>query len=308
MKTLVVDGIEKSSPELSDMSTAIDELKIDKIENLMLEGPEGYYLKLSKNVKGQMVLRYRYGSDDIIYEAHVSYTYEEEGVLRVFEHFLQEGDDWDFGFNWSQINLVPRYRHYDWMEADVTCEECGWEGNGYETLLSDVFMDYQGFADGGNYICPTSCGNLLAKAYFSTVEEKLKDVRAKDIKYRSEGLFLDSMAKYALTSLKGPSQLPDIDPSPETLKLSCSTSPNWQSWYVIHSEGKEIWREYSFFEDYSRFRELAKILRQKYGYGLKDLELTRGAWGNLYGDAIGAAWGGGVIEEVREALAKGLPL
>jgi hypothetical protein len=75
-----------------------------------------------------------------------------------------------------------------------------------------------------------------------------------------------------------------------------------ETWIVILNGEQEIWREMSYWENYKRFGEVAKILAQKYGRALRDLVLANHAFVDLYGDEVSAV---GYADRVREALARG---
>src|SRR5438445_1083523 len=73
---------------------------------------------------------------------------------------------------------------------------------------------------------------------------------------------------------------------------------------VIRYGDQVVWREWTGWEVYDRFAEIAVILQRKYGARLKDLVPTpRSEWA-LYGDTSRAF---GHVESARAQLASGKP-
>jgi hypothetical protein len=93
-----------------------------------------------------------------------------------------------------------------------------------------------------------------------------------------------------------------LDPIPQILTWDELSNSDGENFVVIFNSEQEIWRELSWFENYKRFGEVAKILCQKYGKTLRDLVPTRRSELDLYGDRLSSL---AYVDRVRQALARG---
>jgi len=194
--------------------------------------------------------------------------------------------------------MMKSSNYYDWQESFVKCEKCGWQGQGKETSV------YETFRDGAEYCCPNSCDHVMAFVLFPTHEEMLNDPRV-DAADRKLAIIRETRwQRFEQEKLKTAEQLPTIEPPPKVL-IWDFTEDSGERFVVIRNDADEIWRELSWFENYPRFAEIAQILRDKYGPGLKDLVPTDASGLDLYGDRLGSPR---VIDGVREALANSMEI
>jgi hypothetical protein len=135
---------------------------------------------------------------------------------------------------------------------------------------------------------------------FPTIDETLSDSRSDPADRKAAEIRLARLERF--TPLSTAAQLPDLDPIPQTLTWDVLSDPDGENFVVIFSGEQEIWRESSWFENYKRFGEVAKILGQKYGKTLRDLVPTARSELDLYGDRMSSL---GYVDRVRQALARG---
>ena len=189
----------------------------------------------------------------------------------------------------------PRSGHYDWMASRLDCSACSWSGFGRDARMGEVFED------GEAYHCP-SCD-----AYFRFVGgpfewESLSDPRAPAADRMAAAVVLTNVEEFERSKLVDPSQLPDLEPPPVVLTWDTDGAPTNIGFVLILADGREIWREKSWFENYRRFGEVAEILQRKYGTGLRDLVPTRRSEMDLWGDKLAAP---SITDKVRAALGRG---
>jgi hypothetical protein len=185
--------------------------------------------------------------------------------------------------------------YYDWKEGEIKCKECDWSGHGRDAELGEMF------SDGAEYHCP-KCGQRFGFVAFPTVEENLSDPRAAAADRLAAEIRQARHDQFQQSKLVSASQLPDLDPIPQTLAWDVVGDPFSETFVVIRNGEQEIWRELSWYENFHRFAEVAAILRQKYGKALRDLIPTPRSGDDLYGDRFSAITH---VDRIREALASG---
>jgi hypothetical protein len=183
--------------------------------------------------------------------------------------------------------------YYEFQEHVFVCKECGWSGKGSDTQPGEIFNE------GAEFHCPQCDYRFGGLVPFPAINETLADSRSDPVDRKIAEIVLSREERYR--PLSSANQLPDLDPIPQTLTWDVIDADG-EAWVVILNGEQEIWRELSFWENYKRFGEVAKILTKKYGKTLRDLVLTDGAFCDFYGDRIGAV---GYADRVREALARG---
>ena len=95
--------------------------------------------------------------------------------------------------------------------------------------------------------------------------------------------------KFQRDCLRSPSQLPDIDD--EDFTLMWDTQKVDGEMYTLLKHGDTvIFKEIAFFEGGFRYKEVAEVLKEKYGERLKDLMPTPSGWLYLGGDSLPALW------------------
>jgi len=189
--------------------------------------------------------------------------------------------------------LITSGSYYDWLDSQIECEQCGWQGLGKKALGGEEF-------EGGlEYNCPNDCDNVIAFVMYPTLAQVLNDPRAADMDRKAATIRTSRLEKFEQDKLKFPDQLPTIDSPPETLIWDVVEEADGE-FVVIRNGSQEIWRELSWFENYRRFDEIAQILRAKYGPALKDLAPTKESFNDLYGDKLDSFK---FVEGIRKALA-----
>jgi len=182
--------------------------------------------------------------------------------------------------------------YYDWNKSKIACPACSWHGVGKEATIGEVFRD------GAEYHCPT-CNEKLAYTLFPTPEENISDPRASDADRMLAETLLDKRRRFEIEKLREPSQLPDLEPVPRELTWDVLSGPGNNDYVIVLNGTQEVWRELSWYENFKRFGEVAKILGRKYGQ-LRDLVPTKRSELDLYGDDLMSPQ---YVARVREALA-----
>lgn len=201
---------------------------------------------------------------------------------------------WDTG---TRLKLRGRsMNYYDWKENEVACRACYWRGIGRDATTGEVFRD------GAEYHCP-ACGVKVGYVMFPTHQENLSDPRASDADRMLSEMFLDRRERFEAEKLNAPDQLPDLEPPPPALMWDVATGSDNDDYVVILNNDKEVWRELSWYENFKRFGEVARILGRKYGPSLRDLVPTSRSTLDLYGDDLMSP---NYVARVREALATDL--
>ncbi len=189
--------------------------------------------------------------------------------------------------------MSPQY--YDWIEALVTCPECGWRGTGAGATLQEMFEH------GAEYGCPR-CAHTFPFIAFPDRAQVLADPRASQFDRMQTQLQEDRHARHEQSKLRYPDQLPPLELLPSTLTWDVSDAPGGDSDVVIRAGAVVIWRELSFYENYARFVEIASLLHRKYGAAVRDLAPTPESEIDLYGDRLASA---DIVDRARAALGRG---
>jgi hypothetical protein len=192
------------------------------------------------------------------------------------------------------VEAINRGNYYDWQEGTVRCAECGWSGKGSDATVRESFDD------GTEYECP-QCGLYFGFCAYPLMSEVQTDPRADPADRLAADHRAEQLAQFERAKLLLPSQLPDLAPVPAALVWDV-TGPAGAGEVVIRAGDRVIWREPSWYENYHRFGEVASILWQKYGAGLKDLAPSAESELDLYGDSLGSP---ARVRKVRDALARG---
>jgi hypothetical protein len=181
---------------------------------------------------------------------------------------------------------------YDPYEGtEVECPNCG-EIHSLERYGGD----YQG--DCLRIEC-TGCNQILAFIWFATKEEAewagdQSTVKMFEIMDRRTQRFKQEC-------LRSPKQLPEIDELQFTLEWHTQErrESGGESYTLIKYNGTVIFRELAFYENGSRYGEVARILKARYGDRLKDLVPTQAGWLYLGGDSFASLR---KVEDARNAL------
>ena len=176
----------------------------------------------------------------------------------------------------------------DWKSAELTCPICGWKGT-FE----------QGDAEYYDELLDCSCPkcSFLTAPILAIVSYYSKKAPDSEKQIQNEAQKLKN--EWEASTLKSIEQLPDL-PEPN-LKFAWDwiRDDSNRSYTIIRNGDKEIWREPACYEGYERFREIAHILKQKYGDHIVDLVPSSASETYLLGDDLTASK---QITEVRNAL------
>lgn len=184
---------------------------------------------------------------------------------------------------------------YDFQHDPLTCAACGWTGRGRDAAMREMF-------DGGaEYMCP-ACSRYFGFVGFPTPDEVRSDPRADPIDRMVVECRDERIAAFERTKLRSPDQLPAVDPPPVALVWDVVTDPERGDEVVILHGDRVLWREISWYENFRRFDEVARVLKARYGETLQDLVPSRRSWMDLLGDSMRAD---GEIATTRAAIAHG---
>ncbi|ULN52262.1 hypothetical protein MIU77_15625 [Mycolicibacillus parakoreensis] len=172
-----------------------------------------------------------------------------------------------------------RYWEFDdQRDTEITCPRCGWTGPQmpYLDMHADLF----------DLCCPKCCCMILI-VLFPTIAETREAAAAgnpRAIKElpRAEEQMTHRRQMYE-SLLRDGEQLPDLDG--EQLALDWDeVSVDGERWTVVRHGDRELFRERTFWEGIGRFKEVAAILRARYGRRLVELRPTAASWAYLRGD------------------------
>ncbi|NJK43553.1 MAG: hypothetical protein HC933_04145 [Pleurocapsa sp. SU_196_0] len=186
-----------------------------------------------------------------------------------------DGAAWSEVIQWQRIIRIC-LQTGDWSESDVMY----------------IFTD----ARAESYVIPTEADGGLA-LWSEILERKLFDAdTAIKAATTTNKLFCHPFETRLLDAapLSSPAQLPDLEGKTVVLTWDQIDADS----LILH-ENTVIWREWTGWEVYARFEEIAIILKQKYGKRLIDIEPTPRSLYALYGDSIAGSFR---VEHVRESL------
>ena len=194
-------------------------------------------------------------------------------------------------------------RHFgyydDWKTAILTCSKCGWSG----TFEQGDVEHYEELMDSSCPACKWPDAPMLAIVSYPTTEEskanwdKLSDEEKAGVARRKH--FLAEVEK---TSLKSPSELPDLSATEIRLSWDLREDAEGKSWTDIRHADQILWSERAVYEGAERFAEVVGILRRKYGSRLLDVVPTQASESYLYGDDLSAI---STVEKTRAGLRGG---
>lgn len=164
--------------------------------------------------------------------------------------------------------------YYKYKTQSFECKNCSWKGKGESLVMGDLYDELY------EVHCP-ECKNKIGIVMLPTFDEVLK-YGSEDDKAKVKEM-MSRQEKIKTAELKSADQLPEIEKDgiiDFQLKVK---DDNGEEYLVIFADGEEIWREFYFWEFFERYIELAKMLKQKYGSRMTDLD-TCGFDQLLYGD------------------------
>lgn len=177
-----------------------------------------------------------------------------------------------------------------WRKDSYSCSQCGWQGRGAELEIGEC---YNGF---GGLDCP-KCRTELSTILFPTTEEIRAnwDVASEDDRLMCEAVEA-TRERFERLKLRDPAQLSEIqDESFFLIWDEEHGAPGSGNQTIIRHCNRCLWREPAGFENPWRFREVAGVLRERYGTRVTDLVPTARSLVDLYGDRHGSR------TEVRDA-------
>jgi hypothetical protein len=173
------------------------------------------------------------------------------------------------------------YWDYD-RAAIVTCARCGWNGpaSSGEEFHSELL----------DVTCP-SCEQMLLIVPFPTTDETRAAAAAGNVRAQAELPNVERIERRwreaAATELTAPHALPDI-PGDRVQIVWDFEERDGESFTVLRHHRTELWRELAYWEGIERFEEVARLLHQRYGERLIEVEPTRASELYLYGDQLSA--------------------
>ncbi len=196
---------------------------------------------------------------------------------------LQTFENWDPDKEGSEPDRIPperpRARHLssfsDYKNEPLVCPECGWKGTWVEGSHDyfDSLVDCSCPADGCS-------GPMLAIVAHPTIAEWEEH---KACLSPAEQAFGDAQVvfqeAFKAAALKDAAQLPDLEGEALDLVWDKEGAET-----VLRHEGREMWREPSVWEGYSRFMEVLALLKERYGLRLRDVAPTPASEMDLYGE------------------------
>ncbi len=188
------------------------------------------------------------------------------------------------------IESRPKSGYYEFQQGIQTCH-CGWTGLGSETGV------YESFDDLYEVACP-KCEEKIGICEYPYSWEAKENPAADRVDKLAAELIESRSTRFEREKLKSPDQLPDIDG--DSIILTWDTDSEVGPGNVLIQHGnKLIWKEMEWFEGFTRFIEIAGILKNKYGDRLNDLVPSPRSEMDLYGDHLG---GPTRVDECRRKL------
>lgn len=182
----------------------------------------------------------------------------------------------------------------DWRGASFTCAQCSWSGPGRQARLTalsafDYFLR-----------CP-ACDRILGAMKAPTLDEAREHWADLGDDMRAQIAELEQRrSDYGQRRLERPEQLPQLDD--RALLLTWDLTSREGGDIVIRHGDHVVWREPAYYENYTRFEEIARVLTLKYGARLADLVPTETSELFLYGDRVSAPE---YVRRIRERLRAG---
>ncbi len=174
----------------------------------------------------------------------------------------------------------PAFGAFDgWEEVVAECPDCHWEGPLADTRWGEpLYVRYR---------CCPRCDGGLACISVPTWANATANWDRLDETRRADALLLKSRKeeraaheeRFEREHLRCADELPAIDAEAFTLIW------DMEEWDVVIRHGQAmVWREPGHFENARRFAAVARLLVERYGGRLRDLEPTPAALNCLLGD------------------------
>jgi len=174
--------------------------------------------------------------------------------------------------------MARHFHYYDaWKTELLTCP-CGWQG----TFVQGNVEYYKELMDSE---CP-NCSAIIALVLYPTAPE-VEGNEPDDSSFRKRVKEAEQRRAAAKSScLRSVGQLPEIQDPAFVLDWGFEEDGRGAKWTVIRKAGQEIFRELAFWEGWTRYLEVAAILKRKYGKRLLDLRPSDQSRVYLLGDSL----------------------
>jgi hypothetical protein len=190
---------------------------------------------------------------------------------------------------------AQRFNYFDdWKTEILECPKCHWRG----TFEQGSVEYYDELMDCSCPNCPVLDAPMLAIVSYPTLEELRANQDKPGIREYVEQIDA-GLDKFAGEKLREPEQLPEIDSLAIEIEWDFDARERDNPRTLLMHGGDVIFSEPARYEAYERFREVAEILKAKYGRRLFDLVPTPESEGWLFGDKLSAS---DYVDSVREGL------
>ena len=201
----------------------------------------------------------------------------------------------------------------DYESVLLECPKCHWKGT-FEQGSVDYHAELH--AECADCSCP-NCdyfdAPMLAIVSYPTIEEARAHSDRPGIREWVQAIDR-GLDEFEAQKLRTPEQLPEIGEDNFTLTWDFEADEDYGRTLIKHGD-VVIFSEPARYEEYRRFKEVAEILKAKYGDRIKDLVPTEGSKLNLYGDdgkSCGfvdnvRAWFFGATTPPRQGTEQGFP-
>ncbi len=190
-------------------------------------------------------------------------------------------------------------KHLRWYDYDrdriIECG-CGWSGRcrDFEEIFREVL----------DVTCP-DCDRMLLVVAYPTHEETRAAAAAGNEEAIGNMAQVESRERFlaaaTASELKEPEELPDLEGEDIVIEWDFEERENREdaNWTVLRHEGREIFREYAYWEGIHRFETVLWTLREKYGSRLAEVRPTGSARPCLLGDYL---WAERKVKSLNEEL------
>jgi hypothetical protein len=157
------------------------------------------------------------------------------------------------------------------------CKTCGWQGLGSDLELGEEFDQLV------ELNCPQCETKLSFVMYPTLADSRANWSNLSDEEKEQVQQIENARARFDALCLKTPGQLPDITLPAFTLVWDLADDMT-----LLRLRDQVIFSEPAAFEGYERFENVARILTERYGAALRDLQPSEASETWLYGDSLSA--------------------
>lgn len=165
--------------------------------------------------------------------------------------------------------------YYNYAGRQFKCRACDWTGLGESLVQGEAFRECF------EVLCP-NCHAMVAAIMYPTLAESRSNPGAESELDRLARLnFERRQQEYLERRLRAPEQLPELEFGAFVAEWDQIGND-----IVIRCGSKVLFSEPSSFECYDRYKEIASIMKEKYGGKMLGLIPTKSSCLDLYGDSI----------------------